>query len=88
MICASAVPLQKMTTYTILRKSQISENDNGRYSGNFLMNRRQELSLLYADAITLDANYNRFVLKEVTSKESLFNLGQKSSPNQLAQAGK
>ena len=71
-------PLQKMTTYTILRKSQISENDNGRYSGIFLMNRRQELSLLYADAITLDANYNRFVLKgSDLQKESLFNLGQK-----------
>ncbi|MGB0458334.1 MAG: hypothetical protein ACPGGH_08435 [Chitinophagales bacterium] len=71
-------PYYEVEDYTILRKSQLSENDNGRYSGIFLMNRRQELCLLYADAITLDGNYNRFVLTgENVAKESLFNLGQK-----------
>lgn len=71
-------PYYEVDDYTILRKSQLSENDNGRYSGIFLMNRRKELSLLYADAITLDGNYNRFVLTgKNVAKESLFNLGQK-----------
>lgn len=71
-------PYYEVDDYAILRKSQLSENDNGRYSGIFLMNRRMELSLLYADAITLDGNYNRFVLTgENVAKESLFNLGQK-----------
>ncbi len=71
-------PYYEVDDYAILRKSQLSENDNGRYSGIFLMNRRKELSLLYTDAITLDGNYNRFVLTgENVAKESLFNLGQK-----------
>ena len=71
-------PHYEVDDYTILRKSQLSENDNGRYSGIFLMNRRKELSLLYAAAITLDGNYNRFVLTgQSVVKESLFNLGQK-----------
>lgn len=71
--------LFSLTDEIILRKKQVSEEDNGRYSSFFAVNTRDKLRLLYLDEISRAGNFSEYVFDDRSDFEinSLFNSGQK-----------
>lgn len=63
---------------TIMRKKQVSEDDNGFYSSFMIMNEKDKLRLLYLDDAIAQASLNQFILssegkaerKEILNQES------------------
>jgi hypothetical protein len=63
----------------IVRKRQVSENDNGSYSSFFTMNEQDKMRLLFLDEISRQSNLSEFTFSETFTgnKRSIFNTAEK-----------
>jgi hypothetical protein len=61
-IAFSISPDGELVWNNILRKKQISEDDNGAYSSFLIMNQKDKLRLLYLDEVSASASLNEYVL--------------------------
>lgn len=63
----------------IVRKRQVSENDNGSYSSFFTFNERDKIRLFFLDEISRQTNFSEFAFSssEVGKKRSLYNCAEK-----------
>lgn len=71
--------LTQINRVQIVRKRQISENDNGSYSSFFTMNERDRLRLFFLEDISRQSNFSEFAFTdtEAGKKRSLFNSSEK-----------
>lgn len=80
---------------TILRKKQVSEDDNGVFSSFLIMNEKDRLRFLYLDDVSTSGGLSEYLLTSdgVSSRKNLFNqeakdvmllpkLGKQISPNE------
>lgn len=61
-IAFSISPDGELVWNNVLRKKQISEDDNGAYSSFLIMNQKDKLRLLYLDEVSVAASLNEYVL--------------------------
>jgi len=61
-IAFSISPEGELVWNNILRKKQVSEDDNGAYSSFLIMNQKDKLRLLYLDEVSATASLNEYVL--------------------------
>jgi len=95
-IAFSVNPEGKMEWSSVMRKKQVSEDDNGTYSSFLIMNEKEKLRLFYLDDVSGSGVLNEYVLSSSgkTSREVLFNqedrdvmllpkMGKQISPNEV-----
>ncbi|MCS6935318.1 MAG: hypothetical protein NZM35_09250 [Chitinophagales bacterium] len=65
--------------YNIMRKKQVSEDDNGYYSSFIIMNRKEQLHFVYLDEISYDGACVQYTLKSTGTGERkpVFNQSEK-----------
>jgi len=81
---------------SVMRKKQVSEDDNGAYSSFLIINRKDRLHLLYLDEITYQADVNEYVLtsegrskrNKITNQEEkdvmlITKMGKQVSPDEV-----
>lgn len=86
----------EFTEYQLIRKKQVSQNDNGSYSSFYIANLQNELRLIYLEEILLDAQLRQATITEekkakannilnIGSKNILpvINMSKQTSPNEL-----
>lgn len=81
---------------SVMRKKQMSEDDNGAYSSFLIMNEKDKLRLLYVDDVINSGSLNQFILNSdgTTDKKTIFNqddkdvyllpkMGRQTTPNEV-----
>ena len=63
----------------IVRKRQVSENDNGSYSSFYTFNERDKIRLFFLEEINRQSNFSEFAFSdtEIGKKKSLYNCAEK-----------
>lgn len=95
-IAFSITPEGKIDWSSIMRKKQVSEEDNGAYSSFLTVNQTDKLRLIYLDEVSSSASLNQYTLtsKGVSDRAALFNqeekdvivlpkMGKQVSPNEV-----
>ena len=69
MIAFSVNPNGDLEWSTVMRKKQVSEDDNGVYSSFLIMNEKDKLRLIYLDDVSTSGELNQYILSS-TGKNS------------------
>lgn len=95
-VAFSVKPDGQLDWRSIMRKKQVSEDDNGAYSSFLVMNEKDRLRFLYLDDVSNNAVLNEYLLYSIgkTERNTLFNqedrdlmllpkMGKQISPNEV-----